>query len=281
MPKRRCKKRKKDKVKDLLSIVIPSRDARYLQKTIDDILAKAKSNIEIVVVLDSYWPKEFNWTDPRLIVIHHGGPGDLRGMRAGINAGVRTSTGKYVMKTDEHCLFEEGFDLKLMANVRNNWVVVPRRYRLEADKWEIIQDGRPPVDYMRLQVDEGYLHGVEWKRDRDGPKFNIDNTPTFQGSCYFLARSYWDSTIGPLDEEHYGQFANEAQEVCLKAWLSGGRVVVNKNTLYAHWHKTSGGYNFSNAEQRQFNESVAKGRKWSYDYWTNHPGWSKFMKRFA
>jgi hypothetical protein len=43
--------------------------------------------------------------------------------------------------------------------------------------------------------------------------------------------------LGLYDVERYGTFSNEFQEVGLKAWLSGGRVVVNKKTWYAHLHK--------------------------------------------
>jgi len=263
-----------------VSLIIPSREDRYLQKTIDDILSKARSNIEVVVVCDAYWPTTFNWTDPRLIIVHHGGPGDFRGMRAGINAGVRVSTGKYLLKCDDHCLFDEGFDVKLLADIRNDWVVVPRRYRLDAEKWEIIQDGRPPIDYMRLQVDDGYLHGVEWKRDRSDPMYDIDNIPSFQGSCWFMSRKCWDKFAGPLDEDNYGKFTQEPQEIGMKVWLSGGRMVVNKKTHYAHWHKQSTGYGFTNAEQRNFNESVEKGRKYSFEHWTNHPDFGKFMEKW-
>lgn len=263
-----------------VSVIIPSRTDTYLQKTIDDLLVKARGSIEVVVVLDSYWPKTFNWTDNRLVIVHRGSPGQNLGLRNGINSGIAVSRGKYVMKCDEHCMFDEGFDVKLLANIRNNWVVVPRRYRLDAEKWEIIQDGRPPVDYMRLQVDEGYLHGVEWKRpERSAPEFDIDNTPTMQGSCWLMSRAFWEQ-IGPMDEENYGQFANEAQEISLKSWLIGGRVIVNKKTWYAHWHRTTG-YNFTPEQQLAFKESVSRGREYSFKHWTDHPGFEKFMRRFA
>ena len=75
--------------------------------------------------------------------------------------------------------------------------------------------------------------------------------------------------LAPLDDAHYGPFANEAQEVGLKVWLSGGRVVVNKNTWYAHWHRDTG-YNFTHEEQQEFRNSVKQGREYSADYWLNN-----------
>jgi len=40
-----------------------------------------------------------------------------------------------------------------------------------------------------------------------------------------------------MDEASYGTFWNEFQEIGLKCWLSGGRVIRNKRTWYAHLHK--------------------------------------------
>ena len=60
---------------------------------------------------------------------------------------------------------------------------------------------------------------------------------SWQGSCYFTTKRYWDSLLAPLDTEHYGTFTQEAQEIGNKVWLSGGRLVVNKKTWYAHYHK--------------------------------------------
>ena len=40
-----------------------------------------------------------------------------------------------------------------------------------------------------------------------------------------------------MDTENYGTFRKEPQEITFKAWLSGGRVIRNKKTWYAHLHK--------------------------------------------
>jgi len=55
-----------------LSIIIPSRDDRYLQKTIDDLIEKAVGEIEIIVVLDGYWPTTMVKDHPLVKIIHHG-----------------------------------------------------------------------------------------------------------------------------------------------------------------------------------------------------------------
>jgi glycosyltransferase involved in cell wall biosynthesis len=259
----------------MLSVIIPSRVDQYLQKTIDDLLVKAQGEIEIIVILDGYWPDPIIKDDPRVVIVHQGEVHRNYGMRKAIDAGMGLARGEYVMKIDEHCLVDEGFDIKLIADYQDKQVVIPRRYRLDADNWTIIEDGRPPIDYMYVEYPylvpydrtQG-LHGEIWKKD--GP--DIDDTPTMQGSCYFLSKSYWDELFpNGMDEENYGTFTQEAQEISMKVWLSGGEVKVNKKTFYAHFHKgkRGKGYGFSTEQYRQHEAEKEKGRLYCINYWLN------------
>lgn len=293
-------------IKGMLSVIIPDRNGQpYLQKTIDDILSKAQGEIEIIVVEDGVFPDPNLKTDKRVIELYHGAVHNSVGMRDSINKGVAISHGEYIMKTDEHTMFDIGFDRKLKENCENNWVVIPRRYRLNADDWkleEYLIDGphidprngdisflpvpdpqirhvRPPVDYMSL--DYPYqrpfdktcgLHGAEDKqRGIERKDIMIDDVMTMQGSCYFMKRSHWD-WLGGLDATFYGQFTQEAQEISNKTWLGGGRVIVNKNTWYAHMHKgkRGKGYGFSNAQYEEHKRGTEKGRVFCIDYWVNN-----------
>ena len=263
----------------MVSIIIASRVDQYLQKTIDDLLAKAEGEIEIIVALDGYWPNPILKDDPRVVILHQGMVHDNVGMRGGINAGIDIARGEYIMKIDEHCMMDQGFDTKLKADCEDDWVVIPRRYRLDADKGEIIEDGRPPVDYMFLAYPYERpfdktcgLHGDLWKeRYHERKDILIDDTMSWQGSCWFMKKSYWDRLIYPLDEEKYGTFTQEAQEIGNKVWLSGGRLVVNKKTWYAHFHKgrRGKGYGFSNEQYKRHAESMEKGRLYCINYWLN------------
>ena len=264
----------------MLSVIIPSRDSRFLQKTIDGILDSAGGEIEVIVVLDGHWPDPMLDPNPKVIILHQGVFHDSIGMRAGINAGVSISRGEYIMKIDEHCILDKDFDLKLIQDCEDNWVVIPRRYRLDADDWSIIVDGRPPVDYM--VIDYVYQRpydktcGMHGSEDREKfysrKEMLIDDTMTTQGSCYFMSRKHWDKTIVRMEDEHYGPFTMEAQEICNKTWLNSGRVVVNKKTWYAHLHKGSKygkGYGFSNEQYKKHAELNEKGRLYAIDYWLN------------
>ena len=94
----------------LVSIIIPSRNEKYLGKTIEDLLTKAVGEIEIIAVLDGYWPEPKIPDNDRLILIHRGSP---QGMRPAINAATAIARGRYLMKCDAHCLFAPGFDQAL------------------------------------------------------------------------------------------------------------------------------------------------------------------------
>ena len=257
----------------MLSVIIPSRYERWLDKTIPDILSKAEGEIEIIVVLDGYWPNPLPSTDKRVRYLHQGMIQDNHGLRDAVNAGVAISRGEYIMKIDGHCMVDQGFDTKLIADCEDDWVVVPRRHRLDADEWKLVEDGRPPVDYMFLAYPYERkwdmtcgLHGDIWKEWNANRKEEIDDLMTFQGSCYFMKKSYWVD----MDSSKYGIFTHESQEISMRVWLSGGRVVVNKKTWYAHLHKGKKhgtGYNFSNAQWANWAKSHEQGRRYAIDYW--------------
>lgn len=260
----------------MLSVIIPSRVDQYLQKTIDELLLKAEGEIEIIVALDGYWPKEMIKEDPRVRVIHQGTSRFGPGMRDSINAGVALSKGKYIMKIDEHCMVDQGFDVKLIADCTDDMIVIPRRYRLDVDNWKVSEDGRPPIDYMFIAYpyERPYditcgLHGAEWKKLHfDRKDILIDDTMSSQGSCYFMTRKWWDY-IGPFETEKYGAFTHESQEIGFKTQLIGGHHVVNKKTWYAHFHKGARGhgYGFSNIQWQEHKAGHRKGREFCIDYW--------------
>jgi len=248
-----------------LSVIVPARNELFLQKTVTDLLTKAEGDIEVIVILDGYWPTPQLIEDTRLKIIHRGKP---LGMRAAINAGAVIAKGKFLMKTDAHCMFANGFDTVLAADCSDNWVVVPRRYALDPEKWELVDNPKYPIDYMYLSQD---LHGVVWNEKNKDPELKkklIDETMSNQGSVWFMTHDYFNE-LELMDEKTYGTFWNEFQEIGLKCWLSGGRVVVNKNTWYAHWHKSSDygrGYSLSRDDQPKALAAV--------DKWKNK-GWHK------
>jgi glycosyltransferase involved in cell wall biosynthesis len=212
----------------MLSVIIPSYKEPHLQRTVDDILEKSRGNIEVIVVMDGY--KEKLKDDQRVRVIMLG---KQHGMRNAINMGVALARGDTIMKTDAHCMFGERFDTILTHDMKDNWVVIPRRYFLDTDKWKIMDI--PPVDYEKLVIHPKLdkFHGMKWK-SRRGP--DIDETMGFQGSCWLMKKA-WFGKCNLLDADLYGQFGHESVEISMNTWKRGGRLMVNKHTWYAHQHR--------------------------------------------
>src|SRR3990172_3969603 len=131
----------------MVSVIIPSRNEPFLQQTIQSLLDNATGEIEIIAVLDGYWPNPQLINDSRLILIH---TGKVKGMRGVINAGVAVAHGEYILKCDAHCMFDKAYDSVLSSDCENNWIVVPRRYRLDPYEWKLQDVKKPPVDYEYL-----------------------------------------------------------------------------------------------------------------------------------
>ncbi len=242
-----------------LSVIIPSRNVPgwpFLELTIDNLFKKAKGSIEVIVVLDGFWPDPFVSDRENLIIVHQS---VVKGMRHNINAAARMAKGKYIMKCDDHCMFGEGYDVILSENCEDDWLAVPSRYSLDGDAFLAGAGDAArkygPIDYLYLtypfnndnQFGFGF-HGKKWKgefgftggyfdRENKLKHIPIDDIISFQGSCWFMPRQLFFD-IGCMQEEGYYDH-QEAQELGFKVWLSGGRCVVNKHTWYAHLHKGS------------------------------------------
>lgn len=228
-----------------LSIIIPSRNEQFLFKTTQDLLLNATGDIEIIPVLDGYWESPEKIIQDDRVIYHHTGS-EAKGMRNAINEGVAISTGQYIMKIDGHCMVGKGFDEIMKADHQPDWVQIPRRKRLDAENWCIQDVGKPDIDYMYLSSptdpsDWGGrgLNGKLWDAKNRSEKLKsvlLDETMSGQGSCWFMLREYFD-WLELMDEQNYGTFWNEMQEIGLKCQLSGGKLMCNKKTWYAHLHK--------------------------------------------
>ncbi len=261
----------------MISIIIPSRNEQFLPNTINELLTKCEGQIEIIAILDGYYidlPK-----DDRLKIIHFG---KSKGLRAGINAGVSIAKGEYIMKIDGHCMVDQGYDVKLVADCEKNWIVIPRRKRLDAENWCIADVGKPDVDYEYLSYPDNPkdfggpgLNGKIWtQRALDRKDKLIDENMSFQGSCWFMFKDYFYE-LELMDEANYGTFWNEAQELGMKCWLSGGKVMTNKKTWYAHLHKGKKHGRGYHLDTKQLFIGSSQTKKWLTD-----SAWSKQTKPF-
>lgn len=272
-----------------LSIIIPARNEMFLGRTIQDITEHAESDYEVVAVLDGAWPFEPIPQHERVTIIHV--PESI-GQRAAMNLAARVARGKYIMKCDAHCAFDQGFDVKMLADMQPDWTMVPVMRNLHAFDWVC------PNGHRRYQGPSGACEqcgepttmDVVWiaKANPQSTAYRFDNTLHFQywneykarqsgdlvesmsiqGSCFLVTRDKYFG-LGLCDERH-GSWGQQGTEVACKTWLSGGRVVVTKKTWYAHMFRTQGGdFGFPYP-----NPGISKARQYSRDLWLNDK-WDK------
>jgi len=250
-----------------LSIIIPSYKDPYSVKTINSLLEGSElgDQLEIIDVLDGFWPSYEIVQDPRVRYVHLG---RNRGMRGAINAGVSISRGEFIMRTDEHCMFAKGFDKAMTDVCEPNWIMTARRYYLDPVKWELMDI--PYVDYEKLVIQEGKKFAAQrWRsRDEERKDIMIDETMAMQGSCWVMPRKWWDEVIGELDTEHYGPLIQDSHEMQFKTWKAGGRLMLNKNTWFAHKHRSFPRTHNNGTEENPAN--CEAGYKYALDTWREY-----------
>lgn len=265
-----------------VSILIPSREEPYLVRTVQDVLAQARGDVEVLVILDGWWSHLLP-ADPRVHILHWGEP---LGLRPSLNAAVAVSSGEYLFKLDAHCALAEGFDLILKGACAPSDVVVPAKYSLDPEKWTRFRDPwhyfyllwpwQPQEDgstkFVGLQ-DRNY--GRAYNAPREGVR--VDDILSFQGSAWMLRRSWWDHLLPDgMNPKYY--CAQEPQEIGLRSWTEGGRCRIVKDTWYAHLWKGSG------VNKRRFTREKDPWNQatiWSCRQWMRHPGFARLIEQFG
>ena len=111
-------------------------------------------------------------------------------------------------------------------------------------------DSTPHFQYF-----EDWKHRPQYAIDKK--ERGLTETMSLQGSCWMLTREkYWELNIC---DEDFGSWGSQGIEVACKTWLSGGQVLVNHNTWYAHMFRTQGGdfgfpYPISSKDQEKAKE---------------------------
>lgn len=257
-----------------LSILIPARNEMFLAKTIENILENIEADTEVIAVLDGQWADPAVPQHPRVNVVYL--PKAI-GQRATTALAARLADGKYVAKVDAHCAFDKGFDRKMIEffkEVGDDVVAVPIMRNLWAFDWKCYHCGwkcyqgitpekcgqcgkndkirrkivwigkeRPQsTSYSfdaqpHFQYFEAWKHRPQYKADKQDKGYT--ETMSLQGSFFMSTlEKFWK---WELNDEKMGNWGNQGIEVACAAWLSGGRVLVNHKTWYAHMFRTKGG----------------------------------------
>jgi glycosyltransferase involved in cell wall biosynthesis len=188
-------------VKDI-SIIIPSLNEPYLDKTVEDIRRNATTDVEILVGDDAV---------------------EKLGQRALMNKLAREASGRYIMKTDAHCSFGPGFDAIMLEDMRDNWILAPYLLPLDAENWKVRFDKRMAGYVFDSNL---VMHHAETTQDL------LQETMCLQGSCWMISKeNYWNWNIC---DESLGSWGGQAVELGIKAYLNGGACYTTKKTYYGH-----------------------------------------------
>lgn len=286
----------------LLSIIVPGRNEQFMFHTVDDILAHTSEETEVICVADGYWPTPPLVQHPRLQVLHFG---EAIGQRAATNMGAQASRAKYIMKIDAHCSVDEGFDVKLLEKMEPDMTMIPSMHRLHVFDWhcngcgEREYQGTKPKECKECKGNDftmimvwtprfQYSPTVTWRFDRElifqywrdfrkTDRFKkqepsgVAETMSCNGACFLMERErFWK--LGGMDEGH-GSWGQYGTELACKAWLSGGRMVTNLTTWFAHLFRTGNfGQNGESSWPYPISQrDIDKARKHSRDVWVNDP----------
>lgn len=264
----------------MISVLIPARNEPFLNKTIKCVLKSATTEIEILVLLDGAPPVKPIPDWPGVRVLEND---KAVGLGAATWRMANEARGDYLMKLDAHCLLAKGWDRALMDHCEYKDLLVPARYQLIDVGW---RRGYGPIHYLFLtypwlqepQFGAG-MHGKKWQSE-DGlskravgreyfwperaweDRHPLDEIMAFQGSLWFMHKARFLELDG-IDPRCI--LWGEAINIGMKTFMSGGRVLRDKSTWYAHLHKGrkhGRGYWMDKRFMQKIN-------LWSADYWMN------------
>lgn len=275
-----------------LTVIIPARNEEWLGKTVDDVLKNIEADTEVIVILDGYLPDPPLKPDPRVTIIYN--PTAV-GQRAGANQAAKIAKGKYLMKIDAHCAFDKGFDRKMLDAFKetgDNVTMVPTMRNLHVFDW-VCSDGhrryqglsgpcdtcgkpteknvvwfaKPSPQSVSFRFDKT-MHFQYWGEWGNKHPEDLPETMSIQGSCFMITKTKWFEL--DICSEEFNSWGQQGVEVACKTWLSGGRVVANRRTWYAHMFRTKGGdfgFPYSNPQDkindnRELSRQLFKNNKW-------------------
>jgi len=256
-----------------LAILIPARNEEFLARTIQDLVDNTSEQTEILIGLDGKWAEPGVIDHPRVTIVYY--PESI-GQRAMTRRLARITNAKYIAKTDAHCAFDKDFDVKMLEAFKetgDDVTMVPIMRNLHVFDWvcktcgmrsyqgpepiecrneECSNDPQkfekdivwipktsPQSTAYRFNKELRFKYFPELRRRQTG---DLVETMSLQGSFFMMTKErYFDLDI---DDESLGSWGMQGSSVALKTWLSGGRVICNTRTWYAHLFRTQHGFSF-------------------------------------
>jgi hypothetical protein len=234
---------------EMTSVIIPAREEIYLNRTIENLLANATGNVEVIVILDGY---EYDiMKDARIKIIKHKEP---LGQRVSMNEAAQIAEGQYLFRIDAHCTMSEGWDTKLKCACDDRSIAVPIIKDLNPDTWQIYENTKIS---SFAYLDRNFCHKW-WSNYKTPQNWKIvEETMSFIGLAWMIKKKYFEQ-LGGFDDLTIGKYGFIGPEWSLKVWLSPqypGRVLLRTDVICAHrWYNSK--------EERPFIEWDIGANKW-------------------
>ena len=185
-----------------LSILIPSRNERWLEDTIKDLKQHKESSTEIL------WMEDEGF-----------------GQRMCTNFLVKESKAKYVMKVDAHCSFSQGFDRLMLEEMDDKTILAPLLMPLDPISWSV--NGKKQMAQFVFDTNFVMQHA----------EGGVGDTMCLQGSAWMVSReNYWKWELG---DETMPSWGGQGPELGIKASLNGGRCRTTNKAYYGHVFRLS------------------------------------------
>ena len=195
--------------KDLVSVVIPVCDAdgEWIERTVKSVGDNAVGPIEILC-------------DPDVKHVGH---------RVLMNRMARRAKGKYLLRLDAHCAMSPGWDARMKASCGPKTIVKVMLDALDQKKWT---GGYQDAGFIALDSEFNNTY-PKWKqigmREIEEPSMSI------AGCCWMIQKDHYWQHDG-CDEE-LGIREGGGLEWALKAWLTGGEVLIRTDVVCCHLYR--------------------------------------------
>jgi hypothetical protein len=190
------------KWEEMVSVIIPNRAEKYIDRTVQSIKENAIGPIEIIIE-----------DDP-----------DGLGNKVIRNRGAKKAKGEYLFFVDGHCIMTKGWDVQLKAFCGEKDLVQCRLDGINEDTWTPLGN---KYDHVYLNKD---LKEKWWNKGKDN---SVEELMCLTG-CGFLLRRKRFFELGGYYEEPHTQWGSDGPEWGCKIWLSGGRCFLHTGVVCAH-----------------------------------------------
>ena len=201
-----------------ISVIIPTINDPYLERTIASVKENAEGPIEVIVVNDG-------GTDGTVGLINH--PVTV-GKRVSVNQAAQLARGKYLFILDAHCSMSKGWDTKMKESVRDKNLVYCMIRDMDSKTWEY-----RPGDYLHVRLNREWTE--KWWSRRKLDKCEVEEeSMTITGCAWMIDRiHYWQ--LGGFDES-LGFWGWEGPEWTCKIWMGKdpGKVILRTDVICGH-----------------------------------------------